>query len=222
MQAAAPLLTIGSAGAAFPIVGGAIGAGLAIDSANRQNDAIARSMRSSVSSGRATMDQLAEAAAQKRQQRVREAQRVSGRIRAALADSGTGFGGSAGDLEAQAAIDAGTDLSAISANYSAEALRVRSGVAANLQSLEAQTQNPLLAGLGGALSGASTGLSLLNAVEGIAGASAAADELAKQRAITEAMRARVAMPAALRPVATTGLSIDGVDQIPDYGGSVFA
>lgn len=122
-------------------------------------------MRSAREAANAQRRQLATRALADTNERVREAQAVEGRIRVASAEAGSGLGGSFLALTRQSDIDANRDRIAISTNLGNSAAAIESGYDATTSRLS-QTANPLLAAFSGALQGATTGLSILNAISG--------------------------------------------------------
>lgn len=148
---------------AFPAASGlALGgaqAGLGILGANDRNDALGRAMESQAAAAATQQSQNVQQAALERLKRTRLAHQIEGQIRVATGAAGTGEFG-AETLGRQNTADAALDLSLIDTNLANANNAVRSGFLANVDSLEGQTVNPLLAGFMGALQGLQTGLSL--------------------------------------------------------------
>lgn len=154
---------MGAAAVPLTLATGVGGAALGGVSAIAGNSAVRESMESSRDATAQHLMQLRRQAQQQRAERGREAARVEGRIRVAAAEAGAGFGGSFLALTRQNDLDAARDRTTINANLGANIARVESGFAAHQRQLASQGQNPLLAMLGGALQGVSTGLSIVNA-----------------------------------------------------------
>lgn len=136
---------------------------LTIEQARAQNKAIQRSMNSQAQAAGIQQEQLVEQAAVERRRIQNQTQQIEGRLRVAAGESGVGLGGSMEALGRQAQIDQATNLAILDSNLDNQQQRVQSGLEANLASLSAQTQNPLLAGLVGGINGLQTGLSIGNA-----------------------------------------------------------
>lgn len=138
----------------------AFGTATSAQAARRRNDAIERSMASQSRSAAVRQRQVAEQAAVERQKEIDAAHRIRGRLRVAAGEAGVGLGGSYAALMRQADTDAATNVDIINRNENAQQTQLRSGLEANLSTLSSRTQNPLIAGLSGGLSGLQTGLSI--------------------------------------------------------------
>lgn len=154
----APFLSAGqSAG-----VGAVAGAGLALWNAFETNSAIQRSMNSAARSFTATAGQIGNAADQQLENNRRQREISIGRIRTALAASG-GLGGQTDtNLELQARGDYGRAKAILEDNRSAQIAAARSQYEAQVASLRARSQVPILSALSGGLQGATTGLQLFS------------------------------------------------------------
>jgi hypothetical protein len=192
-----------AAPAAIPLaIGlGAAGAGLSAYQASQQNRAIGQSMQSQAQATAATQQQVVDQGAIEKRKRIMEAQRIRGVIRASRGEAGIGTsGGTFGALIRQADIDAATNLGILNRNLMNNLASVRAGYHANIASLKAQTQNPLLSAFIGGLRGASAGLAIgtglaslgatgaaASAAQGAAGAGGAAGAKAAAQGMTTAI-----------------------------------
>jgi hypothetical protein len=117
------------------------------------------------------------------QKAVRQAQQVSGRIRTAAAEAGTGLTGSFAALDNQAGIDNGRVLQGLSISNAFAAQSSASQLDANLAEIASRrigSTTVISQGIQGALSGFSTGLS-------IAGSMQAASQAQQQKEAMERM-----------------------------------
>lgn len=194
MAAAAPALLIGSTLAS---------AALSAKQASDQNKAISRSMRSSRDAAAVQQKQITEQAAIEQAKNRNRAAQVRGRLRVLAAGAGTGMGGSTLALLRQADYDEAINEQIIETNARHQNERLRSGLDANLLSLESRVQNVLLSTLSGGLGGFNTGLSINGAIESFG-------------------EPTNSTPPELSPVATTGASSTGLLELPDIAGSAFA
>lgn len=138
---------------------------LSIQQARSQNAAISRAQASQVNAAAVQQEQLVEQAAVERRRIQNQTQQIEGRLRVAAGEAGVGLGGSTAALDRQAGIDQATNLTILDNNLENQQQRVTSGLEANLASLSANQQNPLLAGLVGGLGGLQTGLNIGGAIE---------------------------------------------------------
>ena len=145
---------------ALAIAGGATSA----VGAAQQNRAVKRSQDAARKNAEITRKQLGDAADLEVRKNQQESGRVRGRLRTAAAESGLEFTGSYDTLERQAAIDEATNLAIINQNEYNQTMRIYSGLESELASLQSRSQNVLLSSVSGAISGASTGLSIKNAL----------------------------------------------------------
>lgn len=99
--------------------------------------------------------QLSDQRVNEQENRKAQALALRGRLRVIAADAGTGFGGSEAQLEAANQYAANRDAKIIDQNYQNSLAAINAGV-----QNAAAANNPLLAGLGGGITGLSTGLSL--------------------------------------------------------------
>lgn len=162
-------------GVVAPLVGlaiaGAMAAaqtGLSIYQARQQNKAVKKSQESS---NAAAADEKRQAARQLTIEQIklaRESRRVSGRIRVAATQAGSTDSGSFAALDRQNLNDAALNTNILIGNYGNTAAGIDSHNAAVQAQLDAQRQNPLVAGLGGAMRGFQTGLSIASAIPGSA------------------------------------------------------
>jgi len=149
-------------GAVLPILaiaGSVVGGVSAFASARAQNSAIRTSQQSARESAAAQQKQLLDQTAAERRKRIVESQQISGRIRAAAAESG-GLGGTTEALLRQNALDATMNDQNIQTSYRNNAERIRSGLNADLAQLGASSRNLLLDSFMGTAGGASAGLSI--------------------------------------------------------------
>jgi hypothetical protein len=152
-----PVLAIGSA---------AFSAATSFAMAQAQNRAIAAAQRAQVDAAVAQQRMLAEQAGLEQLRNERQAAQILGRIRAQSADAGISLNsGSVRALESQAVSDLALNNTVVEQNFASQVDYVRSGGQANLAALSAQTQSPLLAGIGGGIGGFQTGLSIGGAVQ---------------------------------------------------------
>ena len=140
---------------------------LSIEQAQAQNAAIRNAQASQGRAAAVQQEQLVEQAAVERRRIQNQTQQIEGRLRVAAGESGVGLGGSIEALGRQAQIDQATNLAILDSNLDNEQRRVQSGLEANLASLAAGQQNPLLAGLMGGLGGLQTGLSIASGIESV-------------------------------------------------------
>ena len=141
--------------------GGAIaGGGLSLLQAGAQNRAVGDSMDSAFRSAIARRQQLASQAGVAMRQRNEQARQAQGRIRTAFGEGGAA--GSGSQLAAMRSVDVANELdqASLGANFTSNIRASDSSYEATIAGLEAQSQNPLLAALGGGLQGAQLALGL--------------------------------------------------------------
>ena len=148
----------------IPIALAVAGAATSAAGAAQQNRAVKKSMDAAAKNAEVTRKQLGDATMLDIKKTQQESGRVRGRLRTAAAESGVDFTGSYASFDRQALIDEATNLAIIRQNEYNQTLRINSGLAAEFASLESRGQNALLSGIQGAISGASTGLSIQNAI----------------------------------------------------------
>lgn len=157
-------LTLGQAAL---IAGGTslITAGTSAYAAREQNKALEKAMDSEAAAAGVAQQQLAMQTGQQQEARIREANQLAARIRVARGEAGVGTGGSTAAVLRQVDTDAARDLDTLDTNYLFGVKRVRSGAAAQLDQLEAQTTNPLVAAFLGGLQGGTAGLQIAGGLE---------------------------------------------------------
>ena len=149
-------------GAVLPVLaiaGSVIGGAASFASARAQNNAIRTSQQSAREAAAAQQQQLLDQTAAERRKRIVESQQITGRIRAAAAESG-GLGGTTEALLRQNALDTQMNDQNIQMSYRNNAERIRSGLNADLAQLSASSRNILLDTFMGTASGGSAGLSI--------------------------------------------------------------
>jgi len=118
-------------------------------------------------SGAIQMQQIRQAAAQQRAERLDEAHRLRSRIRVAAGESGIGYGGTYEAMMRQVDFDAAAAAGSITRNESWALRRAQFGLSADLAPLREpyQMQPIALAGFTGGLSGAISGLRISRALD---------------------------------------------------------
>lgn len=173
------------AGGGIPLVSAIGGGVIAGQQARERNKAIEKSQQTVGTQFREQQRQIGQRAAIHRLAITRQQHRLIGRIRVAGSQAGT-TGGSTLSLIRQADFDAELNrtISDISSRNLVEAARHR--FFAQIQSLAGGIVNPTLAGLSGALGGASTGLSIQGAVSSSLNSQNTSDQqLLQQRQIEQ-------------------------------------
>lgn len=146
---------------AVAIATAAAGAGTSAYSAVQQNQAIKRQSNSVRDAAATQARQLQEQASVERQKRAREAQQVRGRLAALSSDAGVGLNsGSQQALAQQSLYDEMASREIVNRNLRSQIAAVQSGAQANLESLSAQQQSPIISGVMGGLQGFQTGIQI--------------------------------------------------------------
>lgn len=146
---------------ALAIGTGAAGTGTSVYSAVQQNQAIKRQSEATRQSAATQARQLQEQASVERQKRAREAQQVRGRLAALASDAGVGLNsGSQRALGQQSLYDEMASREIVNRNLRSQIAAVQSGAQANLESLSAQQQSPIISGVMGGLQGFQTGIQI--------------------------------------------------------------
>lgn len=146
---------------ALAIGGAAAGGYTSYESARRQNAASKASQRAARRGAAVQERQLSVQTQAEERRRLLEQQRTAARIRVLSAESG--FSPESGDVASllqQADTDAAANADILRGNLSNNLARVRSGLDADLVSLQARIQNSLLAGFTGSMQGAGVGLQI--------------------------------------------------------------
>lgn len=151
-------------GLAIAAAAAAAGTGLSIYQAQQQNKAVKRSQESANAAAAAEKKQAARQLSIEQIKLAREARRVSGRIRVAATQAGSSDTGSFAALDRQNLSDAALNTNILIGNYSNTVAGIDSHNAAVQTQLSAQRQNALVRGIGGALQGLQTGLSVASAI----------------------------------------------------------
>lgn len=156
--------------AAITIATTGLSAGAQVVGAQQQNKAIKRAAAANSRAAEVKSKQVNDAARVERFKRINEANMVRGRLRVAGSASG---GGQFASLLRQAQYDETINQQILDQNTYNELLAVRSGLDANLASLQSQMQSPILSGFIGAIQGASTGLQIGSGINALGEAAAA-------------------------------------------------
>lgn len=146
---------------AIVIAGGiaAASAGVSAAGAIQQNKAISKAKEANRNAANVQKGQLTDAAANERLKREQDAAKIRSRI--ALLSGETGIAPDAySGLFQQNETDLASNLRILDQNLTNEQARVDSGLQVNLAELSSRQVNPLFATFGGALQGATTGLSI--------------------------------------------------------------
>lgn len=144
---------------------GGIGAATSAVQASKQNKALKNAAASQSQAAAIQTTQLTDAAAVEREKRIDDQRRIAARLRVASGEAGLSLGsGTSLALQNQSVSDLSTNLSILERNLQSQIAAVNTGAQANINALEAQTINPLLAGYSGGLGGATTGLSIGGAI----------------------------------------------------------
>lgn len=139
-------------------------------SASQQNKSIQASMDAQAQSANTQQSQLAAQAGVERKKRQQESAQIEGRLRVAAGEAGTNIdSGSYQALVRQNDYDLAYNEQILNQNYDNQIALVRSGADANFASLQSQSQNVMISGFQGALSGLSTGLSIANGISNAKG-----------------------------------------------------
>lgn len=172
------------------------GAGTSYSQAASQNGAIERSMRSSNDATARQGQQLAGQAAIEKLKNARRAHATLAALRVAATDAGSADAGSFTALANQALIDSSVNNQIIGDNQSRAYDRILSDNYARQEQLKAQTRNPLLSALTGALSGASMGMGINSTfgLDKVASTTFSATSNAGQAAGANAMVATMGTP----------------------------
>lgn len=151
-MAAGPLIPALSIGTAI------FGAFTNAAAARQQNQAVQSSLQSQREALRIKQQQQSSQAGIEKQKRINEAAQIQGRLRVAAGEAGVGLGGSAAALARQAEFDKAVNLSIIDANFQRRIAFGQAQFRSTAAQTVSQTQNPLIAGFSGAVSGLETGL----------------------------------------------------------------
>lgn len=157
-----------AAGAEFwvPLIISAAGAATTAVQAERQNDANDEARRERKKSADLQINQLNKASEVEREKRIDEQRRIAARLRVASGESGLSLGGGTPlALQNQTQFDLDRNLGILDENTKNQSALIRSGARADINALSARDINPLLASYTGGLSGASTGLAIVGAIE---------------------------------------------------------
>lgn len=153
---------------------GALSAGVAGAGAAQQNSAAKRAAASAGTAASVQARQVAEAGRFEQLKAAREAELVRGRMRVAAAAAGIAPDvGVFSALAQQEAFDYAINQAVMQQNTRNQIASVLSGGAANIAQIRSQMQNPLLSGIGGAIQGVQTGLTIGNAINSIPGSTTA-------------------------------------------------
>lgn len=148
------------------LVIGGIGAATSAVQAREQNKAIKKSAASQRQAAAIQVGQLQDAAEVERDKRIQDQRRISARLRVAAGESGLALGvGTPLALQNQTQADLDTNLGILDRNLNSQIAAVNTGAQANINALDAQQINPLLATFTGGMGGASTGLSIGGAIK---------------------------------------------------------
>lgn len=157
---------------------GALGLGVSVAGAAQQNAAAKRAMKSAGTAASIQARQVAEAGKFEQLKAAREAELVRGRMRVAAAAAGIAPDvGVFSSLAQQEAFDYAINQAVTEQNIRNQIASVLSGGEANIAQIRSQMQNPLLAGIGGAIQGVQTGLAIGSAINSIPGTTGGAFQL---------------------------------------------
>lgn len=152
--------------AALSLAGAVIGGVSTYAQAQSQNAANRRSEASARAASQASMDQLVAQTAEERRKRILESQQLTGKLRAAAAESGA-LGGSFDALLQQNALDLARTDQILTDNYKAQAERVRTGLEADLASIQGRQRSSIFDTLTGTAGGAQAGLAIGNLYDSV-------------------------------------------------------
>jgi hypothetical protein len=164
---------------------GAIAGGANLGSGIVANRAAGSAMRSVRNAEAIQVGQLRDQAQFDQSVARRRSSRLAASLRTSLAAAGRSEDLSVLNAVDQVESDSATELRVIERNRDATVARVRSGTAAELQSLRARQQNPFLLAINSAMQGAQVGLAAFQGITAINGALASSS-----------------VPQAVRPIAT--------------------
>jgi hypothetical protein len=155
----------------FDPVSLALGAGMSLfgavtsaSAADSNNNALAEQGANATTAAGLNAEQLVAQRKLDRLKKNNERGQIVGRIRVAAAENGVGSGGSTAALERQALINESIDNQTADLNLKNQLRGLSIGLQSNLISLNSQMQSPLLAGIGGGLTGFTTGLQIGNTI----------------------------------------------------------
>lgn len=146
--------------------GAVIGTTLGVVGANSGNSKIKRQQDNVVEAGAIQGDQAAAALSLEELKAARENRRTIGSLRVAASQAGSSDVGSYAALANQATINTVENNAVGVGNTGRELVNLNSSVKSQLDTLQSQKTDPLMAGVMGAFSGAQTGLSLDSAMTG--------------------------------------------------------
>jgi hypothetical protein len=180
MDPITPLIGLGIAGAS------AVTTGIAQKQQNKalanaqtaNQEAAAQSNLDATAAAKIQRQQLADQTALERMKAANDIAITRGRLRAVMADSGFGTGGSALAVQRQLAYDATLNDAILRQNLTNNVQRVDSGLVAQVnqttaqannvvQSLQSQKQNPFLTAFASGVGGLGTGLAIGTGLKGI-------------------------------------------------------
>jgi hypothetical protein len=147
-------------------LGAATGATLGVIGAVDTNKKIKRQQDSTVQAGAIQGDQAAAALSLEELKAARENRRTIGSLRVAASQAGSSDVGSYAALINEATINAAENDAVGVGNTGRGLLNLDTSVRAKLDALQSQKEDPLMAGIMGAVGGAQTGLSLDSAMTG--------------------------------------------------------
>jgi|GEM_PF-3703287 len=140
--------------------------GLTLFTANEQNKAIQDAQNANAQAAAVRNQQLVNQSALEKAKQQRQAAQIEARIRVAAGQAGTSSSsGTFAALLQQADTDSALNLDILDTNLQTQLAASNAGQQADATRLQSSAQNPLLAGISGALSGTSTGLSLAGGIQ---------------------------------------------------------
>lgn len=151
---------------------GGLNAAISVHSAIEGNRALTRGIRSAADAERRELQQLSNQEAARRAAHIRRSRAIAGRVRAVAGERGTGLTGSDYSILLQNAMDTARGNAISRQNTVNAALAVRSRTNAQVAQLKSQEQNPILAGIMGAINGAQAGHGLRLSLDAAANADA--------------------------------------------------